>query len=588
MDTPDISNSLKVIAPIKEVWQNDKNIQNINEESEENVDLNTLKNSLEQDIVVNRRKSSLSSTNTNNDANNNISELNGKLSKKLSLESLSSSTSSNKFENEKLDMINNKTHKREDSDVILDFDSIASDNLYPKKVGLPWHTCWIDDGMIGGCSLPLVSFHYKSLANEGVGLIVNLTEQPISRAVNPIEVDYIRKDILHSYEPRTCASCEFTEESCPIDVFDMLAGHDDVDVLFLPLADGSIPAYSQLKLFVNKSKKYIESGKKVMVHCQAGVGRTGIFLAVYLMEKYRCMPNEAIKILRFCRPQSMRFHKTEWVEKPFIQFSEDEYSRNYLQERFIFRYWKEFICNDMSELVEAERRFNFELKPPMECVLDIYLQLKDQGRFVEGAEQNPKVLLENEEITLIINDLVTEELDIKIKKYNEFENNPMNIIEEITENQRKNIWKCSACLGIQSIGPANISSGSFWPSNDVPIYMHSGDIVETDISRLSEANIENESVDEIEEPVKHDEKVEQDEKKDEDRPMSISLFDEEHDGEDLKFINEMNKVKQYKSTHNNDRRPSNCSSCIRLNTSMNDTYIDIVSPLSATPITPTA
>lgn len=50
---------------------------------------------------------------------------------------------------------------------------------YPKDENLPWHTCFIDDGMIGGCSAPVKRYHWKAMRDAGVGLVVNLTERPI-------------------------------------------------------------------------------------------------------------------------------------------------------------------------------------------------------------------------------------------------------------------------------------------------------------------------------------------------------------------------------------------------------------------------
>lgn len=55
-------------------------------------------------------------------------------------------------------------------------------SFYPADPFLPWHFCWVDDGMIGGCSAPVKRYHWKALADANVGLVVNLTETPITPA----------------------------------------------------------------------------------------------------------------------------------------------------------------------------------------------------------------------------------------------------------------------------------------------------------------------------------------------------------------------------------------------------------------------
>ncbi|KAI8822079.1 protein-tyrosine phosphatase-like protein, partial [Fimicolochytrium jonesii] len=78
-----------------------------------------------------------------------------------------------------------------------------------------------------------------------------------------------------------------------------------LEVLHLPMPDGSVPSEEQLRLFLTHAQRFIQSGKRVLVHCQAGVGRTGCMLAVYLMEKYSCTAKKALEQLRWIRPQSL-------------------------------------------------------------------------------------------------------------------------------------------------------------------------------------------------------------------------------------------------------------------------------------------
>ncbi|KAJ3002128.1 hypothetical protein HKX48_002520 [Thoreauomyces humboldtii] len=194
-------------------------------------------------------------------------------------------------------------------------------------------------------SAPVERAHYPALVDAGVGLIVNLTESFITPDASIMDP---RKAV--------CRRCDYRHEPYPRDLFDDLGPADDLQVLFLPMPDGSVPSYSQLQLFNTHARDFIERGKKVLVHCQAGVGRTGTFLAVYLMEKYRYSPEEALSDLRLIRPQSLRFHRTDWATEPF-RLHEDEgaYDSNLLQERFIWRYWDTYIRDRSADHLTDEK-----------------------------------------------------------------------------------------------------------------------------------------------------------------------------------------------------------------------------------------
>ncbi|KAJ3205936.1 hypothetical protein HDU67_008536 [Dinochytrium kinnereticum] len=211
--------------------------------------------------------------------------------------------------------------------------------LYPDLPELPWHFSWIDDGMVGGMSAPVERGHWKALRELGVGLVVNLTEAPIC----PPEREGWTGGVGGGGF-RICEECGFVDESCEPDIFDDMSTDTPIQALFLPIPDGSIPSFTQLKTFIHHTRATVSQNLKVVVHCQAGVGRTGIFLAVHLMEKYRCGAKTAMEMLRNVRPQSMQFHPVDWQSEPFLVHGEVSlYQRNLLQERFLERYWDFFV-----------------------------------------------------------------------------------------------------------------------------------------------------------------------------------------------------------------------------------------------------
>jgi protein tyrosine/serine phosphatase len=57
------------------------------------------------------------------------------------------------------------------------------------------------------------------------------------------------------------------------------------DVYHIPIADEEAPTLEDLEKGLVWVADRINSGKKVLVHCRFGIGRTGTFVAAYLMRK---------------------------------------------------------------------------------------------------------------------------------------------------------------------------------------------------------------------------------------------------------------------------------------------------------------
>ena len=57
------------------------------------------------------------------------------------------------------------------------------------------------------------------------------------------------------------------------------------DVYYVPIPDEEAPALEDLEKALAWVAECIDSGKKVLVHCRFGIGRTGTVVAAYLMNK---------------------------------------------------------------------------------------------------------------------------------------------------------------------------------------------------------------------------------------------------------------------------------------------------------------
>jgi len=139
---------------------------------------------------------------------------------------------------------------------------------------MPFNFSWLMPGLVAGMARPRPD-DAPWLREQGVTAIVSLTEAP------------------------------------PPDL-------DALTVLHVPIPDMTPPTLDQLHRSIRFIEDEIARGGAVVVHCTAGMGRTGTLLAAWLVSRGQ-PAGEAIRLVRASRPGSI---ETRSQEKAIRQFAE--------------------------------------------------------------------------------------------------------------------------------------------------------------------------------------------------------------------------------------------------------------------------
>jgi len=78
---------------------------------------------------------------------------------------------------------------------------------------------------------------------------------------------------------------------------------DDADCLLrIPVADLTPPTLDQIIMSVSLIESAVKVGKKVLIHCKEGIGRSAVIAAAYLVKSGMSV-SRALRLLRKARPQ---------------------------------------------------------------------------------------------------------------------------------------------------------------------------------------------------------------------------------------------------------------------------------------------
>ena len=137
--------------------------------------------------------------------------------------------------------------------------------LHGKIWKKPDNFSWIIEGKLAGSAIPTSKDEIKWLHEQGVKSIVTIREEPLDE--------------------------DWTT---------------DMNYLHILSDDMGVPTFDDLKNSVDFIHQRIENNEPVMVHCLAGLGRTGTLLACYLIKYEKMTAEDAIQLVREKRHGSIQ------------------------------------------------------------------------------------------------------------------------------------------------------------------------------------------------------------------------------------------------------------------------------------------
>ena len=145
--------------------------------------------------------------------------------------------------------------------------------------GKPDNFSWIIENKLAGSAIPTSIDEVQWAIEQGVKSIVTIRE-------DPLDDDWVK----------------------------------DVNYLHVSSNDMGVPEFADLAFAVDFIHRRITNSEPVMVHCLAGMGRTGTLLACYLIKYQKMSANEATEKVRRERPGSIQSYPQEEIIFRFEKF----------------------------------------------------------------------------------------------------------------------------------------------------------------------------------------------------------------------------------------------------------------------------
>jgi len=155
----------------------------------------------------------------------------------------------------------------------------------------PAHFSWVVENKIGGMKYPNDEMDILGLHSVGVGTVVTLTEEPLDFNMDQAFPNYIRQ-VQRGNAPK---------------------------LYHIPIIDFGVPTFRQIDEFVDLARETIRKEKAIVVHCLAGIGRTGTMIACYLAAE-GMSAEDAISLTRQKRPGSLVTHQQEEMVSKYLNW----------------------------------------------------------------------------------------------------------------------------------------------------------------------------------------------------------------------------------------------------------------------------
>ena len=144
--------------------------------------------------------------------------------------------------------------------------------IYGRVTKKPTNFSWLIDNKLAGSGMPTTINEINWILNQGVKSIITMTE-------NALPESWVK----------------------------------DTKYLHVPTEDLSAPDIEKIDEAVDFIHERINNNEPVMVHCAAGIGRTGTVLACYLIKYQKYSAKNAIEKVRKERPGSIQSERQEIV-----------------------------------------------------------------------------------------------------------------------------------------------------------------------------------------------------------------------------------------------------------------------------------